>query len=148
MQFHSMHMKSVHLPRLMCMAFLQICAMLGCRRRGCRLRSLHRAAPSPLLLWRSMSTSSCTTYQRGQYETTHVMSHSCAITVATCLALSGCAIAMPLFSFVFHGCSPKVLQRLPRVALLLVKPLLQAVALLWLMLFRMPSPSIILLQVQ
>lgn len=33
------------------------------------------------------------------------------------------------------------------MALLLVKPLLQAFALLWAMLFRMPSPSIIMLQV-
>jgi hypothetical protein len=33
------------------------------------------------------------------------------------------------------------------VALMLLKPLLQTMALLWLMLFRMPSPGIILLQV-
>ena len=40
-----------------------------------------------------------------------------------------------------------MLQRLPRVALMLLKPMLQTMALLWLMLLRAPSPRIILLQV-
>ncbi len=50
-------------------------------------------------------------------------------------------------ALLFNAGSPSFLQRLPRVALLLLKPLLQAVSLLWAMLVRMPAPKVILLQV-
>jgi len=43
-------------------------------------------------------------------------------------------------------CRPRLLQKLPRPALLLLKPLLQAVLLLWMMLARLPSPAVVLLQ--
>ena len=42
--------------------------------------------------------------------------------------------------------SPGWMQRLPRPILLLLKPLLQAMALLWVMLFRAEPPDLVLLQ--
>ena len=38
------------------------------------------------------------------------------------------------------------MRRLPRALLLLLKPALQALAMLWLMLFRVPRPDVVLLQ--
>ena len=38
------------------------------------------------------------------------------------------------------------MRRLPRAVLLLLKPVLQALAMLWLMLFRIPRPDVVLLQ--
>jgi len=38
------------------------------------------------------------------------------------------------------------MSRLPRALLLLLKPVLQAIAMLWLMLFRAPRPDVVLLQ--
>jgi len=38
------------------------------------------------------------------------------------------------------------MSRLPRAVLLLLKPVLQAIAMLWLMLFRAPRPDVVLLQ--
>jgi len=42
--------------------------------------------------------------------------------------------------------TPRLLQKLPRAALLVVKPVLQSVLLLWMMLARMPAPAMVLLQ--
>ena len=41
---------------------------------------------------------------------------------------------------------PRLLQKAPRTALLLLKPLLQALLLLWMMFVRLPSPRVLLLQ--
>ena len=41
---------------------------------------------------------------------------------------------------------PQWMSRLPRAVLLLLKPALQALAMLWLMLFRAPQPDIVILQ--
>lgn len=42
--------------------------------------------------------------------------------------------------------TPRALQRLPRAVLLLLRPLLQAVMMLWMMVARLPRPALILLQ--
>ena len=43
-------------------------------------------------------------------------------------------------------CSPAWTQRLPRPVLLTLKPVMQALALLWMMLCRAPRPDVVLLQ--